>query len=1294
MAYLRAAIVTTAAIMLVLLAFVFMNTGADYHQEQALMAYLEGDYQLARFELQKAEKEFSYAEWHHVHGYLAASQDQWQRAMGHFLAAEEALDPDAHSSLEMEILLGRALAAYHLQDDAQTIEAMSAARKLHPDNSYHSLLRGLAAYLALDVDSAIYHFQRPFSKDSGTEWMKHAIDSKLTKDWVDVHMAHCYIEQGQALEARQLLEQLRNEADAKYQALITYFIGLSYAKEAESKQLEAAIPYYRLALSYWGRVPIHHPQFKREQAATLRWISHASEQLVQAEAYKELPQLSAVLESWNQTEALASLGDDLQHALKRHLNARDWEKSQDVVEALQELSHNATLKEQWGQDLHKRMHEALKLQDPELLAGTWKVLSASNLSSPQLRDSLHKQVRKSCFVSAEEDDADLSHTRALLQLWLLLEQDIEDRQLFAEELVQVSKSLWLQAGQEEKAFALMRAAAQLLPSEQQRLINDDIESVLQSVYSVTSREDQVDKLPKILAAVRHFEIESINLKDKNSAANYLADAVSHFQAQRFAAARQRCEWILAIFPENTQAHALMATIAYYQLDYPGALEHFAKLPELNSDQKEAKAIALIIEGQAKDGLELLDSLTEGGYVLATQEKARLAFGLLAKQDFKAALAWFETILDPSSEVHAGKALALVHLGRYQEALGDFDLVEDALKRQQSLLGAKVIALAETGDLDGAYAHLQQLLGHEASELNAQVPSDLNQMLLASEGALSRDVIAGSFFFRYKQQPSTALYYLNRIEHSSPEVLALQAEVFYALDRLSEAETAFQEALDGELSQESRTRVLEALGKIRIAQGRWDQAAEAYQGLLEIHPERVDWRLALVQSQRNLKLWREVLQNLAHLNERRLLPKESANDYIEALVYTGNTSMARDLVHSWLSSLEEIPALQILDIARTFNRQGLDDIGTRLIRRLDMKEGAQWPAAERIALVALLVDRAEYAQAGEIINAEPQVFRSSLQGRLLVARYKANNGYHDEAMHWAYEALEHFPNHPDVLAFLDSYELDAARIHQRAEALRPHIDNLYPSVSLQIAYAQQLINFAIESDEEGDEAQWKRAEALSESRHLLEQISRRNLPYPEVYFRLGQVLFITGEIEESMIALQAALQRDPSHSNALKYQALAQERRGEIRQAIKLLRAATVWQPSDVDAWLQLGRMYKQTRELIDARSSLLQVVRYQPSNTTALVALGGLLVEMKNPEDARIVLERAVQIEPQHLTGLTLLLTSLTDPTLHIKDGTRHELRVLQHQVYTQIESLDPEHARRVAERLRYAPHRRLDSTE
>jgi tetratricopeptide (TPR) repeat protein len=267
--------------------------------------------------------------------------------------------------------------------------------------------------------------------------------------------------------------------------------------------------------------------------------------------------------------------------------------------------------------------------------------------------------------------------------------------------------------------------------------------------------------------------------------------------------------------------------------------------------------------------------------------------------------------------------------------------------------------------------------------------------------------------------------------------------------------------------------------------------------------------------------------------------------------------------------------------------------------------------------------------------------------------------------------------------------EAERAFRRSIALDPHL--LEPRVGLarvlsqrgDVAGARQqlealITEYPADSTPKTELAELQlRAGNTAEAVRLFGEISAAFPTRYPLRARYGELLGLSGRIDEAYGVLQALLKDNPGDATAHLVladlflrrgfttladdhvtQALAQrpgdvqayrmrarivEAQGNMEAAIRILRALLEVLPQDAEIHARLARCLERTGDLETAETEIGRAIRIRPDAAALHVQRGQLLVQAKRYEDAMAAYRTAIEREPRNVAALNNLALALLD---------------------------------------------------
>lgn len=122
--------------------------------------------------------------------------------------------------------------------------------------------------------------------------------------------------------------------------------------------------------------------------------------------------------------------------------------------------------------------------------------------------------------------------------------------------------------------------------------------------------------------------------------------------------------------------------------------------------------------------------------------------------------------------------------------------------------------------------------------------------------------------------------------------------------------------------------------------------------------------------------------------------------------------------------------------------------------------------------------------------------------------------------------------------------------------------------------------------------------------------------------------LAGHLTEVALAWQRALERNPSHPQALIGMSLVALASRQIGSAVKMATAGVAAAPAMVTAWLALGQALKAEDKTAEAEQAYMQAIRLDGPNALAHLGLGELKLACELPEEAAHEFELALRRQP------------------------------------------------------------------
>jgi tetratricopeptide (TPR) repeat protein len=424
---------------------------------------------------------------------------------------------------------------------------------------------------------------------------------------------------------------------------------------------------------------------------------------------------------------------------------------------------------------------------------------------------------------------------------------------------------------------------------------------------------------------------------------------------------------------------------------------------------------------------------------------------------------------------------------------------------------------------------------------------------------------------------TALVYVQEALQARPDdvdLLYRLAQIQRRLGRYAEADATLAEA---QRLNQTDSRLYAEMAELYLAQGQPRTALVLYEQAIELQPREESYYLAASQ------IWAaqgRLGQALAVLQAGQTRVRQPAVLYAAMSglqLRQGASELAMATLQQGIQDVGEDPQL-LLALASYYESRGdFDQAEQHYTQALERQPYA---AALRVALA-------------DIYRGRDQISAALKHYEQAVALEPANPGYH--------------------LALADAYhqaerDEEAVQAYSRALALAPTLIDAY----MGLASLYQ------------DQERWDDAQLAYERGLAVAPTSG------ELLTEYGAFLLSRGDEEQGLALLDRAAQVGPTAA-ALTARAAVYAELGRVEDAIQDLQAALDKEPGHVDALLALGDLYREQDDPDSAQREYEEIVALTPGVAVGYLRLSALANEQGDEEEAERYLEAARQAEPGSL---------------------------------------------------------------
>lgn len=422
--FLRIALATLALLICMLVGYMLFTFNKDYETHLAVEAFLKGDYARSEAIVQRLEQHLGKGHYHLLLSYIERAKQHYTASDSHLKAASAVVQREKNPALALEIALNQAYDAF-LTHQTEALQAALKQATAFSGPKQEWVLFFSTINQADDWNHTFASKPSPLSP-----WMKKTFDTTFTQTWYALRRARRDIASGQTLKAREQLEAISELAPENPD--VQLLIGLSYLKEAEKTPSHVALPYYKLAFGYFGRVPLKSDLYWEDREAILKSVNLQIMAQLQQGSFQDLLFYASALESLNERQQLHS---QLIEIMEQELQAKNWSQVKEIALLLNRL----VLEPQERQHLAAFFTNQLSAYDSAHFQFNLELGRIFSTDSTHYSQEIQNSILATILDLLPLDNDDLNLTAPQIALWLHHEPDPQMRTAFSETLLKVSE---------------------------------------------------------------------------------------------------------------------------------------------------------------------------------------------------------------------------------------------------------------------------------------------------------------------------------------------------------------------------------------------------------------------------------------------------------------------------------------------------------------------------------------------------------------------------------------------------------------------------------------------------------------------------------------------------------------------------------------------------------------------------------------------------------------------------------------------------------------------------------------
>jgi tetratricopeptide (TPR) repeat protein len=410
-----------------------------------------------------------------------------------------------------------------------------------------------------------------------------------------------------------------------------------------------------------------------------------------------------------------------------------------------------------------------------------------------------------------------------------------------------------------------------------------------------------------------------------------------------------------------------------------------------------------------------------------------------------------------------------------------------------------------------------------------------------------------------------------------------------------------------------------LGEIYFIEGKMPQAHEFLSKAVEFHPDDVDLRAKLAQSDFRLNGVTNARQEAL-----QILAKQPGNT--DALVLLADTTTGTNQLKESLQTLKALPAAVKSQAAYHIAQ------GSLWLRQLnftnaetEFKTAVALDPKSSLAQMALgnfYVFRNDLKQAEACLKKAADLAPLRSNARILYAEFQSKTGAAQEAKRAVTEITQKAPDYVPAWVFL----MRAALAEGRADD------------------CSALIQKILERDLINREALMTRGDLLltkgdgTNALAAFERVGAIYKPGAEVLYKYALANLINHDSAKAIANLNQAIAAQTNYTDAILLLADINMRKGDAAQAVASLRRLIQRQPGQMQAHLLLANAYLADQDPDSAAAVYGRMEKLFPKEPQVPYLLGTVLAQQNKVADARKSFDKALELSPDYVPAIQSLV--------------------------------------------------------
>ncbi|MEC7839752.1 MAG: hypothetical protein VX777_06910 [Chlamydiota bacterium] len=1291
MVYLRAAIATIIGLLVVLAGYILISFDDQYELKLAYDQYAVGNYEESTETLNKLHYKNLEAQKHLYLSYIERDQGYFKNSNESLEKAAEASKTDKRSNLQLEILINQILNSYIDDNPKQMNLSLQKAQKLLAgrQNDWIDFFTSVQNNLSTqnNDDNQIEEYWKNVGNNTHLSyWMKRSFQNIFTPFWQKTKHIRNLISQGKYVEARQIIEKALEQQNESQRDDLTMLMGLSYVEEAKEKPENASTPYYKLAFSYYSRIPFHHKKFNKDRNDFFEVISGQISNLISTQKYQNLPFYLSVLEQLEEEQEKNQLSESLLNIVTVELEKENWQNVNQIVTLLNRMLSQGPARKHLEDQLKEQLVTAIESGSPQDIKKYWNVTMILSSNENEIKSQYLSQLESRILTNINNDSEELYKSYPLIQVWNGIDKESNQRKDFLNQIVSKSTELWDAPNEYEKATKILVVALEITNQKEKGFINELIKENLKEVYASAFQNENYTKIQNLFEATQKLNFDKYTLVSREDEKKYTREAQLFFSNKKFGKAESLSNWILTFSPKNNKALIINGLTNYYKGDYLRSDQLLNQVKTSNKEINQALAVSKIVTGNKRQGQQILDKLSRKGSI-SPSVYLRIGFGELQNNSPQNAIEWFSKIPNQTPEVVVGLALAEHQRENWSQAYEYIETLNFPFSQLDLAQSIKVQSLIRMDKISEAEKSLNQFLSSEDTSTYGEFSDSFNILLQKTGHQFDRYLTTSMFYDEGKNNPKEALEYLSKIETPSASILLAKGRIQIKLGKNYDAKKSLQSALtlakESTISSEILSDILPNLAYVTQKLGQNIESFIYFEDYFNQYPDQNQYRPEYVTTLMSVRRYDLALQQLTTIRNTESFKPTERVAYIESLIHTNQFSKANKDAQKWIKEDPNIDTIHLIKIAQAMVKTKNNTLIEKIINQISAIDHLS--SEEAVEFLNLYIFLGDSEKGKTLIVNNLDLFESSSSGLMALANYNSYYGNSENVIKYANMALKIDPSSQKIQEFI--------AIHQPTnnEDAAFNVDsNLFTENNLlnienidrSIAIITRKINEAYSEIQNNPQHHVETSSSIELLQPVVDKLSSKIKSIPEIFYLSGKLHYLLNNMHGSKEAYRKAINLDISYSNAYQYLALVYFKNAQLNEAKKQLSYSVKFTPNNSNAWLFLGVIEEEDGALFDSINAYQNSIKYKPNNPVPYLMLGKLELEVNNPEAAKKSLDNSLRLNPNNVTTLKLLLKTLYNPHLYMETTNDTALVTERQKVHDKLHELAPEELKALIEEL------------